>query len=78
MLIINNLITGDTMKLMNMILAAVEACLWYGALYYFLYSIKNDVNLYLSALILLILVYGAGMSCPWFRNTAAWAKMWQD
>ncbi len=66
------------MKSMTMISAAIEACLWYGFLWYFLYAIKNDVNLYVSALILLALMYAAGLSCPFIRNTQAWAKMWQD
>lgn len=66
------------MKLMNKALALVEAGLWYGALYYFLYSIKHDVNLYQSALIILVLGYAASVACPWFRSTAAWQKMWQD
>jgi len=59
----------------NWFLAIVEAMLWYGFIYYLLYSIKNPVNLAQSALILLIIAYVATLACPWFRNTDAWKRM---
>ncbi len=50
------------------ILAAVEAIIWYGFICYFLYSIKNSVNIYQSALILLVMAYVAAICCPWTRR----------
>jgi len=50
------------------VLAIVEAIIWYGFICYFLYSIKNPVNIYQSALILLITAYVASMCCPWIRR----------
>ena len=56
-------------------LAGVEAVVWYVFIYYALYSIKNPVNLFVSALILLVLAYIGTISCPWFRRTEAFKKM---
>lgn len=66
------------MKTSNMVLGVIEAVFWYGTVYYTLYSIKNDVNLFVSAFIIIILVYAAGFSCPFVRSTEAWQKMWRD
>lgn len=44
-----------------------EAVLWYFFMYYLLYSIKNPTNLWLSALILLVLGYLGTLTCPWLR-----------
>ncbi|MFA6227458.1 MAG: hypothetical protein WC631_03210 [Candidatus Paceibacterota bacterium] len=52
-----------------------EAVIWYIAVYYFLFVIKNEVNLYWSALILLVLSYAGMIACPWFRNTNAWKEL---
>ena len=53
----------------------VEAVAWYGFIYYALYSIRNPVNLFASALILLALCYIAVLSCPWFRRTRTFKEM---
>jgi len=45
----------------------VEAVIWFFFVYYLLYSIKNPVNLWVSALILLVLAYAGTITCPWFR-----------
>ncbi|GBE19472.1 MAG TPA: hypothetical protein ENG87_03055 [Candidatus Pacearchaeota archaeon] len=63
------------MNTKDWLLAGVEVVAWYGFIYYLLYSIKNPVNLYVSALILLALVYIGTLSCPWFRRTEAFKKM---
>ena len=56
-------------------LAVFEAIIWYGFIYYFLYSIKNPVNLYVSALVLIVLIYIGTISCPWFRRTQAFKEL---
>ncbi|NOY15238.1 MAG: hypothetical protein GXP43_03405 [bacterium] len=53
----------------------VEAVLWYGFIYYLLYSIKNPVELWKSALVLMVLSYLAILACPWFRQTDAWKRL---
>jgi len=53
----------------------VEAILWYVWIYFFLYTIKNNIDISVAALILLIIGYLATLSCPWFRNTGAWQRL---
>ena len=57
------------MKLMDKVLAGVEAALRGVSIYYFLYCIKYDVNLVQSSIILLVLGYAAAFACPWLRHT---------
>ncbi len=63
------------MKPKDWFLAIVEAALWYWFTYYLLYSIKNPVELWQSALVLLVTAYLAVLVCPWVRHTDAWRKM---
>lgn len=63
------------MSIKDWIFAGVEAIFWYGFLYYFLFSIKNDVNLFQSALVLLLFCYVAIIFCPWVRHTSAWKEL---
>lgn len=63
------------MSVNDWMFAAVDAVLWYAFLYYFLFSVKNSVNLYKSAFILLVLMYAAFIVCPWFRNTPGWIAL---
>lgn len=63
------------MKTFDIFTAIVEAALWYGFIYFGLYSIKNPVNLYESALILLAIAYLASFACPLLRNSGAWRRM---
>jgi hypothetical protein len=63
------------MKLMDKVLGLVEAVLRGISIYYFLFCIKNDVNLIQSTVILLVLAYAAAFACPWFRHTAAFKQM---
>lgn len=62
------------MSAKNFLLAVVEAILWYGFLSYALYSLKNPVNLYQSALVLLVLGYLAAWACPLVRNSSGWRR----
>lgn len=62
------------MKPKDKFLAVVEAALWYVVTYYTLYSIKNDVNLYQSALIILVLAYLAAWACPLIRHSEPWKR----
>lgn len=64
------------MKTKNLFLAVVEAILWFTFIYYTLYSIKNDVNIIQSALILLVILYLASWSCPLIRNSEGWRRTW--
>ena len=65
------------MSLKNWGLAILEAVIWYVFVYYFLFVLKNETNLYLSTLILLALMYVGTLVCPWFRNTSAWKELWK-
>lgn len=64
------------MSLKDWLLALVEAALWYVFLYYLLFSIKNDVDLFKSALTLLVIAYLASISCPLVRHSGAWLRTW--
>ena len=55
--------------------AIVEAVIWYGFIYYLLYAIKNPVDLWQSALTLLVLAYLGTIACPWVRNSNRWKRM---
>lgn len=60
----------------DMMMALVEAASWFGAVYYTLYTIKHDVNLFASTLIILAFVYLAAISCPVMRRMQAWKDVW--
>jgi hypothetical protein len=66
------------MNIKDWILSFVEAALWYCMIYYSLFSIKNPVNLYHSALIILVLVYAATIACPFVRHMQAWKDLWKE
>ena len=53
----------------------LEAIIWYVFIYYFLYVLKNPIDLWLAALILLVLMYAGVSVCPWVRNTCGWRRM---
>lgn len=58
--------------------AIVETVIWYAFIYYFLYSLQNDVTLWLSALILLGLAYLGTVTCPLVHESKAWKRMWNN
>lgn len=62
------------MKLKDIILALVEAGLWVWFAYYLLYSLKNPVNLWQSAITLVITGYLAAWACPLIRNSSGWRR----
>lgn len=64
------------MSIKDWFLALVEAALWYVFIYYFLFSIKHDVNLFQSALSLLVIAYLASISCPLVRHSGGWLRAW--
>jgi hypothetical protein len=66
------------MSTKDIVLSFVEAVCWYGLIYTLLYSIKHDVNLYTSALIMLGFVYVGSVSSPFFRHSGAWKAMWSS
>jgi multisubunit Na+/H+ antiporter MnhF subunit len=63
------------MKTKDRFLAVVEAVIWYCFIYYLIYAIKNPVELWQSALVLLILAYLGTILCPWMQNSDAWKRM---
>jgi len=66
------------MRQNDLIRVVLEAGVWYIFAYYALYSIKNDVNLYQSAFVLVALVYLAFCICPLVRHTDAWKRLWNQ
>lgn len=50
------------------ILWIVSIIIGYAAIWYLLYAIKNPVNLWLAALILVVLVLISKMTCPIIRR----------
>jgi hypothetical protein len=65
------------MTLRDWFFAVVEAILWYSFIYYALYSIKNEVDISVSAFFLIIIAYAAALSCPFIRHTATWKSLWK-
>jgi hypothetical protein len=63
------------MKPMDIFLAFVEAGLWIFVTYYFLYSIKNPVDVFQSAVIIVAFTYLACWACPMIRNSCGWRRM---
>ena len=55
--------------------AIAEAVVWYAFTVYFLYCLKNPVNIYFSGLILVVLMYLGVWICPWVRHTTAWRRL---
>ncbi|MEX0920119.1 MAG: hypothetical protein WDZ69_00880 [Candidatus Pacearchaeota archaeon] len=46
----------------------VSAVIWFFFIYYLLFSIKTDIDLWLASLILLVLAYLGTLSCPWLHK----------
>lgn len=63
------------MKNKDIFWGAVEAVIWYLWVYYFLYVLKNEVDLWAAAFVLIALMYVGVSVCPWIRHTSAWKKM---
>lgn len=62
------------MKAKDIFLGIVEAGLWFWFAYYLLFSIKNPVNLWQSAAILIVTAYLASWACPLLRNSGGWRR----
>ncbi|GEM_PF-1733161 len=63
------------MKPKDIFLGIIEACLWIFVMYYFLYSIKNPVDVFQSAVIIVAFSYLACVCCPMIRNSCGWRRM---
>ena len=63
------------MKKGDILRGILEAIIWYVFIYYFLYVLKNPVDLWVAALILLFLMYAGVSVCPWVLNTCGWRRM---
>ena len=56
---------------------AIEAIAWILFIYAILYSIKNPVNLWISAIFIVALAYFAAIACPIFRQTKAFKEVYK-
>lgn len=67
------------MKPIGWLLASVEGVAWFSFFYVMLYSIKNiaTVSLWQMSLMMLVLLYITGITCPLVRLSHAWKKMWE-
>jgi hypothetical protein len=63
------------MKKSDLLRGILEAGVWYVFIYYFLYVLKNPVELWLAALVLLVLAYVGFWVCPWIRYMDSWRRM---
>ena len=63
------------MKKADIFSGIIEAIIWYVFIYYIIYILKNPVEIWLSALILLVLMYAGVSVCPWVRHTDSWRRM---
>ena len=63
------------MELWELLLGGIEAVIWYLFLWYFLSTLKRERNLWIAALILLVLAYLGFVTCPWIRETEAWKRL---
>ena len=65
------------MKSKDILFGIIEFIVWVVFAYYALYSLKNPVDLKLSALILVILAYVGVLVCPIFRSTSAFKAVYR-
>ena len=63
------------MKNSDWLRAILEAIAWFAFTYYFIFVIKNPVEIWKAAAILVGLAYLAILICPWVRYTSGWRKM---
>lgn len=63
------------MKKSDLVRGILEAGIWYVFIYYFLYVLKNPVELWSAALVLLVLMYAGIFVCPWVRYTQGWRRI---
>ncbi len=63
------------MKKSDILRGILEAGVWYVFIYYLLYVLKNPVELWQAALVLLVLAYVGVFVCPWVRYTDSWRRM---
>lgn len=63
------------MKSNDVVRAFAEAVIWYAFIVYLLYCLKNPVDIYVSGLVLLALMYLGVWVCPWVRHTTAWRRL---
>lgn len=63
------------MKNSDKVRAVLEAVVWYAFTYYFIFVLRNPVEIWKAALVLVALAYLAIFICPWVRHTDSWRKM---
>ena len=64
------------MSAWHVLLSVAEAAVWYLFIWYGLSTIRaKERNLWLAALILLLLAYAGILLCPWLRHTEFWQNL---
>ncbi len=63
------------MRGIDWVWSGVDLGLWYLFIYYWLYTLENEVELARAAVVLLVLLVAAVVACPWFRRTEAWRRL---
>ncbi|MEK7513103.1 MAG: hypothetical protein AAB601_02790 [Patescibacteria group bacterium] len=63
------------MKPKDILWGIVEAVLWYAFTAYLLSVVGDSLNVWLDALVLVVLAYLTMLACPWFRHTGGWRRM---
>ncbi len=57
--------------------AVIEFALWIIFTYVILYSIKNPVNIWINAIIIVIIGYCAAIACPLIRQSKEFQKVYK-
>ena len=55
----------------------IEFILWILFVYAILYSIRNPTNIWMSALIIVVLGYCAAIACPMIRQSKAFRQVYK-
>ncbi|MAT68746.1 MAG: hypothetical protein CMJ58_04410 [Planctomycetaceae bacterium] len=64
------------MSTWHILLGVLEAIVWYFFIWYLLTTLRaKERNLWLAALVLLLLAYAGFVLCPWLRHTELWQNI---
>lgn len=66
------------MMIRDWLIVSIEMCIWYAFVYTILYTIKHDVNLYVSTLVILVLLYIVRVAFPVFALLQVWQDLWKE
>lgn len=65
------------MNTKDKIWGTIEFILWVLFAYTIIYSLKNQTNTWLSAILIVILGYCAAIACPMIRQSKAFQKVYK-